>query len=143
MAPMRCFKSKIDWWIYALVIFTGVCCMLGPVLADSDYWLGLIMGMVFMGFEIFAFMSVSYAISGRELGVRMFYRWQWFPIDRIASVRKVRGILSAPALSADRVAIRFTDHSILKSSLPLEISPKERDAFIDALKEINSNILFE
>lgn len=140
---MRCFKSKIDWWIYALVIFTGVCCMLGPVLADSYYWLGLIMGMVFMGFEIFAFMSVSYAISGCELGVRMFYRWQWFPIDRIASVRKVRGILSAPALSADRVAIRFTDHSILKSTLPLEISPKERDAFIEALKEINSNILFE
>lgn len=91
--------------------------------------------------EIVMFASVKYRICDGKLGIRnLFYKWEWFPIDQISEIKKTNGILSAPALSAKRVSIKFSDKKILKSSIPLEISPKDRDGFIDKLKEINPTI---
>lgn len=42
-----------------------------------------------------------------------------------------------------RVSIKFTDRSVLKSSMPLEISPKDRDGFMAQLKEINPAIVIK
>ncbi len=88
------------------------------------------------------FGSVKYQICGDRLGIRnFFYRWEWFPISKISEVKKTSGILSAPALSTRRVSIKFSDRKILKSSMPLEISPRDRDAFIARLTQINPGIL--
>lgn len=139
-AAMKSFKSKVDWWIYAICIATFLCCVpLG--LVDGDFMLMTILGIGFVALEIFVFASIKYAIKGDKLGVRCYCRWSWYPIDKISEVRKVHGILSAPACSTARVAIRFSDKRILKSSMPLEISPIRRDEFISTLKEINPSII--
>ena len=92
--------------------------------------------------EIVMFASVKYQICDGKLGIRnLFYKWEWFPIDKISEVKKSSGIFSAPALSTKRISIKFSDKKILKSLMPLEISPKDCDGFIAQLKEINPNIV--
>lgn len=133
------FKSKVDWWVPVVVIFSVACCFVGPMF-DGDYWWGVGLGCAVLAIELFIFTSVKYKIEGNRLGVRSFYRWTWYPIDKIAVVKRQRSVLSAPALSFDRLAIKFTDKSILKSFMPLEISPKDPASFISRLKQINPNI---
>ena len=70
----------------------------------------------------------------------MFFRPTRLPIDKIKSVKKTTGILATAAMSTKRVSISFTDRSVLKSFAPLEISPKDRDAFIAHINSINPDI---
>lgn len=81
-----------------------------------------------------------YEIDGDQLVVYQFFRPNRFPIDKIAEVKKTTGILATAGMSCRRVSIKFADRSVLKSSMPLEISPKNRDGFIAELKEINPDI---
>lgn len=134
------FKSKIDWWVYAVVVFTVACCFFGPALS-GDWLLGAIISVPFAILEIFAFSSVRYVIKGDKLGLRFFFKWEWFPICEIKEVRDINSILSAPALSTKRLAIYFINNfAILKGHSPLEISPADKKAFIAALKSINPAI---
>lgn len=137
----RFYYSKIDWWVPAIVVFTVALCFAGPLIDGESYLIGLILAAVLLMLEVGMFASVKYQICEGKLGVRNFlYKWEWFPIDKISEVRKNKSILSSAALSADRLAIRFSDRNILKSTMPLEISPKDRDGFISQLKQINNNI---
>lgn len=136
----KIYKSKVDWWVYTIIPFTFLCCMIGPILTDSDYWLGLVLAVPFCLFICYAFISMKYAIRGNEFGVKSLLGWQWFPIDRIESITHVNSILASAALSTNRIAIKFHDRRILKSSSPLEISPKDDKAFIAALLSINPDI---
>lgn len=135
------FRSKVDWWVPAVVAFTAAVCFIGPLIDGELLWLGAALAAVFCGFEIAMFASVKYRIRGNELGIRNWlYGWEWFPIDKISEAKPTTGILSAPALSVHRVSIRFSDKRILKSSMPLEISPADRERFIARLREINPAI---
>ncbi len=140
---VKYYNSKVDWWVYATAALTLACCMLGPILSGEDQLLGIIQSIILVGLEIFIFTSIKYAIRGNELGVRMFYKWQWVPIDKITEIKKVTSLLSTAALSMHRVSIKFSDRKILKSVSPMEISPKDRDGFIDDLRTINPKIILK
>ena len=114
--------------------------MLGPLLTRTDYWVGAVISVVFISTQIAMFMSVKYSVKDNELGVRWLWKWHWYPIDKISSVKKTTGILATAGLSARRVSIKFSERKILKSSAPLEISPKDRDSFISDLLAINPDI---
>lgn len=133
------FSSKIDWWVPVVVVFSVLCCFVGPMF-DGDFLCGIILGVAILAIELFIFTSVKYCISGNKLGVRSFYRWTWYPIDKISEVRHTHSVLSAPALSFDRLAIKFSDKSILKSAMPLEISPQNPATFLEKLISINPTI---
>lgn len=135
------YNSKVDWWIPAVVVFTVAVAFMGPIIDGEIFIVGIIIGAILGIAEIVMFASVKYQIFDGKIGIRnMFYKWEWFPIDKISEVKKSSGILSAPALSTKRISIKFSDKKILKSSMPLEISPKDRDEFIAQLKEINPEI---
>lgn len=135
------YKSKIDWWIPAVVVVTVSVAFIGPLIDGELFIVGIVIGVLLGIIETVMFASVKYQISGGKLGIRnFFYKWEWYPIDKISVVKKTTGILSAPALSTQRVAIKFSDPSILKNTAPLEISPNDRDDFIARLKEINPEI---
>ena len=136
----KIYKSRVDWWVYAIIPFVFLCCMLGPILTDSDYWLGIALAIPFCLFVCYALVSTKYAVQGNEFGVKILSGWQWFPIDKIESVTRTNSILSSAALSTHRIAIKFSDRRILKSSLPLEISPKDEKGFIADLLRINPDI---
>lgn len=122
-----------------MVVLSAAGCLLGPAI-EGEWLAGILLCIAVTAVEIVIFAGVEYQIKDNMLGVRNFFRWSWFPIDMIEEVRPVRSYLSAAALSADRIAIRFSDRSILRSSMPLEISPACREAFITALKAINPSI---
>lgn len=135
------YKSKVDWWVPAVVVFTSLVACIGPLIDGEVFWVGIFLGIWLAIMEIVMFASVKYQICDGKLGIRnILYKWEWFPIEKITEVKKTSGILAGAALSTKRVAIKFSDRSILKSSQPLEISPKNRDAFIARIKEINPNI---
>lgn len=93
-----------------------------------------------MLFGVVLIVGCWYEIDGDQLVVYLFFRPNRFPIDKIAEVKKTTGILATAGMSCRRVSIKFADRSVLKSSMPLEISPKDRDGFIAELKEINPDI---
>lgn len=132
------YNSKIDWWVPLIVVTTVAFAFIGPIIDGEIFVVGIILG-AFLGIlEVWMFASVKYRICGENLGVRnTFYKWEWFPIAKITEAKKTTGILSGPCLSTKRIAIKFSDKKILKSSMPLEISPKDRDGFIAELKKIN------
>lgn len=138
------YKSKIDWWFWSLLLIIAFFnCMLGCIIAGS--WNPGIIEISLFLFVIILFgyviSTVKYAIRGKELGIRgLTMKWEWLPIDKIESIKPTRSISASSALSFDRIAIKFSDKEVLKSSMPLEISPKEKKEFSIALKSINPKV---
>ncbi|MCI5977966.1 MAG: PH domain-containing protein, partial [Bacteroidales bacterium] len=88
--------------------------------------------------------SVCYFVDGDELVVHVWPSTSRYPIRKIASVTRTTGLMASAATSAtQRLAIRFTDRSVLKSAMPIYISPVRQDEFIRQLLEINPNIWVE
>lgn len=132
------YKSRIDWWCWLVYIFmVGIAVV---VAVDSTWWVALPIG----GSMIACILLMAgcwYEIDGNQLVVYQFFRPNRFPIDKISEVRKTRGYLATAGMSSRRVSIKFTDRSVLKSSMPLEISPRHRDSFMTRLREINPAII--
>ena len=55
-------------------------------------------------------------------------------ISKIRKIEKTNSILSSPALSLDRIAIKFNKFD------EVYISPKEKQAFVDELLNVNPDI---
>lgn len=137
MADKIIYKSKIDWWVWLVLLFVAVVTV--AVALDSTWLVTLsIGGTMLLGVVLIA--GCWYEIDGDQLVVYQFFSPNRFPIDKIAEVKKTTGILATAGMSCRRVSIKFADRSVLKSSMPLEISPKNRDGFIAKLKEINPDI---
>lgn len=134
------FESKVDWWIPVLMVVSVAFCFIGPMI-DGDFVAGVILGVLVLMVEVLIFAGVKYEIRGNQLGIRNFFRWTWYPIDKISEVKKHRSVLTAAALSFDRLGIKFSDKSILKSSMPLDISPKDTTRFLEIIKQINPDIV--
>lgn len=138
------FSPEIDWWVYIVLIIMVSGCVLGLIYDGELIIGGLVLGAGMLALWLFAVTGVKYKICNNRLGIRNFYRWTWIPIDKIASVEKLHGVYVQGSVSAtlslDRVRITLSDRNVLKSLMPVDISPKDRDAFIIRLKEINPHI---
>ena len=104
-----------------------------------DWWIVLIIALPLFGMVGLSICQIFYVIKDDELGVHTQAKWIWYPIENIYEVRKVKSILAAPAMSFTRVAIKFK-RGTTKTAVPLEISPKDRDKFIQDLLKINPKI---
>ncbi len=132
------YKSGIDWWVWLCVLF--IVAVTVTVVIDSSWIVAIALGGTMLMLLVFMF-GCWYTIDGDDLVVYQFFRPNRFPISKIKEVKKTVGYLATAGLSSKRVSIQFSDRSILKSSMPLEISPKDRDGFIAKLKEINPAII--
>ena len=137
---IKIYSPKIGWSLYAVfVIFCGI--IISILFTTPIEWFAIILLLTLSVFIYTLIVTTKYAIRDNELGVKIFYRWRWYPIDKIASIREITSIISTPtALSPHRIAIKFSDPKVLKSHAPLEISPKEKNEFIAQLLEINPKI---
>lgn len=138
------FAPKIDWWIYFVCGITVLACIIGPAI-DGDTLIGVFLALLMLVLWICAIYGVKYQIRENKLGIRKFFHWTWIPISKIAIIQKehgvaVQGSVSA-VLSLDRLRITLTDKSVLKSSMPVDIFPKDTDRFIAKLQEINPDIV--
>lgn len=142
---MKYYKPKIEGWFWILIfVLTFSLLMVCSISEDGLSWPGIVVICVFVAIFmilIWLITTVKYAIRGTELGVRnLAYKWEWFPIEKIESVESVKSVLAGAALSFNRLSIKFTDRKVLKSTMPLEIAPKDKIEFINDLKSVNPNI---
>lgn len=132
------FRSKIDWWVWAIILFSMVIIFVAGI--GSPWSLTLILAGGMLALFIVLIFGCWYEVVGDTLVVYQFFYPHRFPISKIKEVKKTTGYLATAGMSSRRVSIKFTSRAVLKSSMPLEISPARRDAFISKLISINPSI---
>jgi len=132
MAARR-FKSKVDRWIFVVliaVIVVEIVAIGSAALQAGDplATTGLIFVMIgIVGLMIWLLVGTHYTIDRGILRVVSGpFRWK-VPIDQITSVSATRSLLSSPALSLDRISIRYGKRRRIM------ISPANRGAFLKAI----------
>jgi len=132
MAARR-FKSKVDRWIFVLLIVViimqivavgSAALQAGEPLATT----GLILVMIgVVGLMVWLLVGTHYTVDrGTIRVVSGPFRWR-IPIDQITSVTTTRSPLSSPALSLDRISIRYGKRRRIM------ISPADKAAFLRAI----------
>ena len=133
------YNSRWDgstWFILGIV---AACCIV-PCFMDNGIWPTIIC-LVMLAFILLIFISIYYRIDGDKLVVYQFFIPTAFPIDKIKEVKPTKSVLSALATSlTHRLAITFTDRKVLKSSMPIIISPVRQEEFIRQLLSVNPKI---
>lgn len=133
------YNSQWDgstWFILGMVM---VCCVV-PCFMDDGIWPTIIC-LVMLAFVLETFLSIYYRVDGDKLVVYTFFIPTAYPIDKIKEIKSTKSALSSPATSLTRrLAITFTDRKILKSSIPLIISPVRQEEFIRQLLSVNPEI---
>ena len=123
----------------AHVGLVAACCLV-PCFIDHSLWL-VTLCLAMLAFVLLTFQGIYYRIDGDKLIVYSFFIPTAYPIDKIKEIKPTKSVLSAPATSLfHRLAITFTDRQILKSSIPLIISPVRQEEFIRNLISINPEI---
>lgn len=137
------FNSRWDgstWFILGFVTVLVAVCSIVPGFTD-DGIAPVIICLAVLAFILVTFLSTYYRIDGDKLIVYTLFISQTYPIAKIKEVKPTKSLLSAPATSlTHRLAISFTDRKIMKSTMPLVISPVRQDEFIRRLLAINPEI---
>lgn len=133
-----------SWWdvsTWCIIAFVVLCCFV-PCFFDGGTLIAGIIGFAMLVFLIVALRSIYYKIDGNQLIVYTFFVPTSYPVDKIKEIKPTKSILSAPATSlSHRLAITFTDRKVLKSSMPVIISPANQEDFINQLLQINPSII--
>ena len=129
---MKIYKSKIDWWLGLVLIYPIYRSIISIVEGEWLGYLGIVLCLLFI---VFISKSTRYIIDENQLVVKcMFIVNDKIEISKIKKIEKTNSILSSPALSLDRMAIRYNKFD------EVYISPKDKQAFVDDLLKINPEI---
>lgn len=133
------YNSIWDGSTWSILGLVAVCCIVPCFLDDGI--LPTIICIVILAFVLVTFLSIYYRIEGDKVVVYSFFIPTAYPVDKIKEIKPTKSVLSSPATSlTHRLAITFTDRKILKSSIPLIISPVRQEEFIRHLLSINPEI---
>lgn len=127
------FKSKVDRWIVVLILVVIVVQVVAITAAISEAGEpGMITSLVLTMIGVVALMiwlllGTNYTVDrGIVRIVSGPFRWK-VPIDEITSVTATRNPLSSPALSLDRLSIRYGKRRRIM------ISPADKAGFLEAI----------
>jgi hypothetical protein len=136
------FESKRDWWIVALLRGVPILVLAAIVIVswtknERDLHGPAVGVLLLIVFELFfcesILRSTYYTIEGGMVIIRSsLLRWR-IPIADIRSITPTRNPLSSPAMSLDRLLIRYGTKQIM-------VSPAEKQRFIEALRAVNPAI---
>ncbi|NHM01964.1 PH domain-containing protein [Flavobacterium difficile] len=129
---MKVYKSKIDWWLGLFLVYP-IFMSIKNILEGNLY--GLIGLSVVVGLILIFSKTTRYIIIENQLIVKS--TWivnERIDISKITKIEKSNSVLSSPALSLDRLSVRYNKYD------EVLISPKEKKAFIDELLKANPNI---
>lgn len=127
------FKSRIDRWIFVLLIVVIIVQIVAVGSAAIQARDPLVTtGMIFLmigvvGLMVWLLLGTHYTVDRGVIKVVSGpFRWK-VPIDQITSVTATKSPLSSPALSLDRICIRYGKRRRIM------ISPADRAAFLTAI----------
>ena len=129
---MKIFKSKIDWW-FGLILVYPIFLSVKALLEGE--WIGLLGLTGVVGFILILSKTTQYIINENQLVIKS--TWivnERIDISKIKKIEKSNSILSSPALSLDRLLVRYNKYD------EVLISPQEKKEFIDELLKINPTI---
>lgn len=141
------YHSKVDLLLLVILttsIFTPVALGLTIFLFAAEeraagglmFLIGLTTGV----FILWLIYPLYYQITADVLLIRCGpLRWN-IPLIAITEIQPTHNPLSAPALSLDRLLIRYREKG--QSTFVL-ISPKDRDAFLDEIARVTPNIVVD
>ena len=130
------YRSKIGQEIVIpiVAIIGGVLIFMIVVKA----WAGILVILLVSAFILHLFATTYYTITGDVLNVRSGLIIDTnIEIGKITKITATRNMLSSPALSLDRLEISYNKYD------SVQISPKDKELFIQALKNINNRIVCE
>ena len=129
---MKIYKSKIDWWMSLVLVYPIFRSIVSIIEGEWIGYFGILMCFLFI---FFISKSTRYIIEENQLIVKcMFIVNNKIDISKIKKIEKTNSILSSPALSLDRIAIKFNKYD------EVYISPKEKQSFVNDLLKINPEI---
>lgn len=120
------YRSKIDLWI-AVVLMTTPLVLIGLGLYLHQPALLIIATIILAGYGLAAF-PVSYRVGTDCLVIRNGAMKTKIRYSEIRSMRPARSALSSPALSLDRIEIRYSEEGIVF------ISPADRRGFLEDVR---------
>jgi len=125
------FRSGVDGWLavvaVGLPIALGLVFRAGGLVYGVPSWWTTLPLVLLVAVVVWLLASTSYAFEGAALQVRSGpFRWR-IPLEQIYAVRESDSVRSAPAMSMDRLEIRFADDD------RLVISPKDKPGFLSEL----------
>ena len=124
MTPIKTHRSKIDLWLI-IVLAVSLLLPLGlSILFPSTLMMTLIILVPLLGLFIWLFSTTKYEIKETTLYISSGPVKLNFPISEITSIKATRNPLSSPALSLDRLEIKYGNG---KTTL---ISPKDKSNFL-------------
>jgi hypothetical protein len=129
----RRFRSKVDWWLAALLIAPVL--LLGALLLAgvTDPWV-LTLVLAPQALVIWVLARTLYIVTDDALLVRSGpFRWT-IPFLSIRSLSATRSPLSSPALSLDRIAVDHTGGRLL-------LSPRNKAGFVRAILAVAPGVI--
>lgn len=129
---MKVFKSKIDWWFGLLLVYPIFMSVKSMLLGE---WVGLLGLSIVVVLILFFSKTTRYIINDNQLIVMSTWIvYERIDISKITKIEKTNSILSSPALSLDRIRIRYNKYD------EVLISPKVKKEFVDELLKVNPTI---
>ena len=129
---MKVYKSKIDWWLGLILVYPIFRSIVSVIDGEWIGYFGILMNLLFI---VLVSKSTKYIITDNQLTIKcLFIVSNKIDISKIRKIEKTKSILSSPALSLDRIAVKFNKYD------EVYISPKEKQLFVDELLKINSEI---
>ena len=132
------FNSQVDGWLIPVIVIAiaGMLAALVAVLVeDTPLWLQLVVAVTSVLFcaLLFAIFKYTYYVvaNGVLRVVSGPFRWS-IAISDIVEITPTRNPLSSPALSLDRLKVRYGNRGYLL------VSPADKDGFIRAIESERS-----
>lgn len=129
---MHIFKSKIDKSILGFLLLSFVACLLGASVMIKlggavNYVMSACILIFGAGFPLWTMLSTRYIIENGHLKILSGPFSCTIPIETIESIHEVHSITASPALSFDRIEIKYDENRTVT------ISPDDRSAFLRQL----------
>jgi membrane protein YdbS with pleckstrin-like domain len=123
------FTSKISWWIFApLLSSLGFFLVLSFV---QQRWGASLVVLAIVAFLVYLLVPTRYTITPEELVIESGPIHKRVPLTSIISVTPTRNPISSPALSLDRLEVRYGKNDIVL------ISPADKTGFLTTLHQLN------
>ena len=142
---MTTYHSKIDHWLWILIMVTMLACLFAPIIQEPSMnatsLLILIASTVLPSLIIIdIYTKTYYTIDDDKHTLKVksgFLVNNKYDINKITKIRNTRTWLSSPALSMDRIEITIGRYN------KVVISPENKAQFISHLTSLNPNILVQ
>jgi len=135
----RVFRSKVDLWfrvVIGFVIATELGVIVGAAISVRDplTTTGIILGsLAVVALLLSVLLNTSYTVDRGVLKARSGPLCWKVPLDQIQSVEMTRSALSSPALSLDRLRIRYGKGRFIL------VSPADKSGFLRAIGQDDAN----